>query len=165
MSSPYAGVGRRAIATIIDIVPSILILVLVFSQLGETKSQVVQTETSTVTVPGFNLGGMGLLMLFLFTAFYYIGMELTFGGTIGKLFTGLRVCNADGSPLGIKGALLRFFFRWIDGLFCYLLAAVLVMATAKKQRLGDLVGGTVVVYRSVGTAPSMAAPVQGWPPA
>lgn len=50
-------------------------------------------------------------MLSVSAAFYYIGIELTFGGTISKLMTGLRVRNADGSPLSIKGAVLRFLFR------------------------------------------------------
>lgn len=103
-------------------------------------------------------------MVLLFTAFYYIGMELTFGGTVGKLITGLRVRNANGTPLSFKGAVIRFLFLIVDGLFLYLVAAVVVMATPKNQRLGDLVGGTVVGYRDVPDPIVMrSATVQSYP--
>jgi uncharacterized RDD family membrane protein YckC len=61
---------------------------------------------------------------------------------------------------------IRFLFLIIDGLFLYLVAAVMAMATPKNQRLGDLVGGTVVGYRHAPDPHELQqASVQSWPQA
>ena len=166
MASLYAGVGRRAVATLIDGIPLLGIALFIYSQFGNSETQITQTKNGAFASSNFELTGTGTLMVLLFTAFYHIGMELTFGGTIGKLIVGLRVRNADGSPVSVKGAVIRFLFLFIDGLFLYLVAAVMVMATPKNQRLGDLVGGTVVGYRDVPDPHALRnAPIQSWPQA
>ena len=49
-----------------------------------------------------------------------------------------------------------FMLRMVDGLFVYLVGAILVMTSPTKQRLGYRVTGTVVVRR--GFAPEPATP-------
>ena len=154
MKSPFAGVGRRALATIIDGIPLSAIFVIIVMQFGKFDSITSSNGEYSSRSLFADLGGRGMLMLTLFAAFYYIGMELTFGGTIGKLMTGLRVRNADGSPLSVRGAVLRLLFLPIDATEIYLLAAMLFFTTGKNQRIGDLIGGTVVCYREFVPAPT-----------
>lgn len=153
MKSPFAGVGRRALATFIDSIPLSVIFAVIVMQFRKFDSITSSNGQYSSRFFFADLGGTGTLMLFLFAAFYYIGMELTFGGTVGKLMTGLRVRNTDGSPLSIEGAVLRFLFRPIDAIASYLLAAILVRSTGKNQRIGDLASGTMVCYRGYIPAP------------
>jgi uncharacterized RDD family membrane protein YckC len=69
------------------------------------------------------------------------------GATIGKMVLGLRVVKLDGSRISWKESIIRTLLRIIDGLFGYLLGAILVWKSPTKQRLGDRVAKTVVVRR------------------
>ena len=58
----------------------------------------------------------------------------------------LRVVReADGSPIGYGAAAVRTVLRIIDGIFIYLIGAILIWTSDKKQRLGDRVAHTIVV--------------------
>ena len=48
-------------------------------------------------------------------------------------------------PEPVPGAILRTLLRVVDGLFGYLLGYVVVLASARRQRLGDMVAHTLVV--------------------
>lgn len=132
----YVGVGRRAVAIIIDAFVYFILAWIIASATGGT--------TST----GFELnGGPAFLSFILFLA-YYVGLEATRGATLGKMLLGLRVLKEDGSPVDIQAALIRNILRIVDGLFVYLVGAILVWKSEKKQRLGDRVAHTVVVRGS-----------------
>lgn len=60
---------------------------------------------------------------------------------------GLRVVKTDGSPLGWSQAVIRNLLRVIDGLFSYLVGAILIWDSPLRQRLGDRAAKTVVVRR------------------
>jgi uncharacterized RDD family membrane protein YckC len=132
----YVGVGWRAVATIIDLVVVFILGYLVALVLGGT------------TATGFELEGAPAVLWMLLSLLYYVGLEATWGGTLGKLALGLRVVEADGTALGWSGALVRTLLRIVDGLFFYLVGAILVWRSPRRQRLGDRVAGTVVVRRS-----------------
>lgn len=81
-------------------------------------------------------------------------METMYGGTVGKLALGLKVVKEDGSPLDWQASIVRTLLRIIDGLFFYLIGAILVWTSPTNQRLGDKVAKTLVVRKgqSVGVA-------------
>lgn len=83
---------------------------------------------------------------------YHALLEGTTGWTPGKRALGIRVERADGEPCGYRGATVRTLARFVDFLPVAYLAAFLSMAlTERRRRLGDLLGGTVVVERGDGS--------------
>src|SRR5512139_2077353 len=86
----------------------------------------------------------GLLSFALYIA-YYTYLEGTRGQTIGKMITKIKVVREDGSPIDMNQAFTRNILRVIDGLFAYLIGAILIWRSDKQQRLGDSIAKTVVV--------------------
>ena len=79
---------------------------------------------------------------------YFLIFEAVWARTPGKMFTGLKVCRLDGRDFGLKEALIRTLLRLIDTnplLAGGLPAGLAIMFTKKRQRLGDLLAGTIVV--------------------
>lgn len=72
------------------------------------------------------------------------------GGSLGKLATGVRVVQEDGSRPGIGRAFVRSALWIVDGLPCCmpLVGLITMLATDRKQRVGDLVAKTFVVKAS-----------------
>ena len=67
--------------------------------------------------------------------------------SLGKMALGLRVIRTDGAPISWTESIIRNLLRIIDGLFVYLVGAILIWTSPLKQRLGDRVAKTVVVRR------------------
>lgn len=77
---------------------------------------------------------------------YHVLFEGTTGRTPGKRALGIRVVDADGGPCTYRAATLRTLGRFVDFLPVAYMAAFGSMAlTERRQRLGDLLGGTVVI--------------------
>ena len=89
--------------------------------------------------------------------YYYFACESGGGQTIGKRLMKLRVVRADGGHAGMREIFVRTILRVIDGIALYLVGLIVMLVTGeRRQRLGDLAGGTVVVDAA---APAPAAPV------
>ncbi|MEM9400989.1 MAG: RDD family protein [Pseudomonadota bacterium] len=132
---PVAGLAPRALAWLID---SIVKFVFFF-----TVQLVVEL-----------LGDFGLALL-LINAFavlwlYNVLFEVFMNGaTPGKRVLNLRVVNADGTPVGWSGSVVRNLIRPVDALpGVYTIGLLSVLFTANLQRLGDLAANTVVVFTS-----------------
>ncbi|MBI5070443.1 MAG: RDD family protein [Deltaproteobacteria bacterium] len=141
LSLDLAGVGSRALALLADLLLLFLCWVtvlLLWSLRGDLLS----------TVQGLT-GALRLATTALFFAsgwFYDLGFELWGGGrTPGKRLLGLRVVRADGAPVGLVESLARNLLRAVEIPFLYAPAVVTAAVTARHQRLGDLVAGTLVV--------------------
>lgn len=130
----YAGVGLRAVAVIID---SILLFIVGY---------LIAMVTGGTTAGGFHLSG-GPFFLWLVVAIgYYTVMEVLYGWTVGKRAVGLKVVKLEGGgPLDWQASIVRNVLRVVDGFVFYLIGAILVWTSDKKQRLGDRVAGTAVV--------------------
>jgi len=77
---------------------------------------------------------------------YRFVMEWAFGWTVGKRIVGLRVTELDGSRLSFRGALVRNLLRLVDcNLYGIILGIALILKTKRRQRLGDLLGRTMVI--------------------
>lgn len=96
------------------------------------------TTSTSVAWPWLTLLGM----------LYFAVPEAMFGASLGKHLMRLKVVRFDGRPLGIRDVVIRNVLKPIDFLpVLYLLGGMLVLATPGSQRLGDVAGGTTVVYR------------------
>jgi uncharacterized RDD family membrane protein YckC len=139
----YVGVGWRAVAAIVDggVLFAVAYLVAVF--------------TGGVTESGFEVEGGPAFLSFLVWFVYYTAMEALLGASLGKLLLGLRVVMVDGTPVSWPAAIVRNVLRIVDGFLVYLVAALLVWTSPKRQRLGDRVAGTVVIRQR--NAASLAA--------
>lgn len=128
-------VGIRAGATVIDIV--------IFWAFGF----IVGLATGDSSGAGFALGTLGTCVVGIAGLAYYIVMETLYGGTVGKLALGLKVVKEDGSAPDWQTSIVRTLLRIIDGLFVYLIGAILVWTSPTNQRLGDKVAKTLVVKK------------------
>ena len=124
----YVGVGPRFLAVLIDAI--------IIGVVGAILGFIFQNS------PGLSGGVTGLLALA-----YFIVLEATQGATLGKMALGLRVTRTDGAPISWTESIIRNLLRIIDGLFVYLVGAILIWTSPLKQRLGDRVAKTVVVRR------------------
>ena len=124
----YVGVGLRFLAVLIDsIILAVVAGILSFLFRG---------------APGLS----GFLTAIIAIG-YFIVMEATQGATLGKMALGLRVVKTNGAPITWTDSIIRNLLRIIDGLFAYLVGAILIWTSPLKQRLGDRVANTVVVRR------------------
>jgi uncharacterized RDD family membrane protein YckC len=139
----YQGVGIRFVAILIDgIILGIVsgILIALFGGSAISVDQV--TNTATITSTYWALIALDLVIWFL----YFTLLEGHGGQTIGKMVVKIRVVRAaDGSSIGYGEAAIRTVLRIIDGIFVYLIGALLIWSSDKKQRLGDRVAHTIVV--------------------
>jgi uncharacterized RDD family membrane protein YckC len=123
------GLGRRVAAAMIDLV---LLTGLLF-----TLSLIV----------GQRSAAMALLYLAL-PPCYYFALEATVGRTVGKLVLGLRILRADGGRPSTGAIFERTLLRLVDGFPAFYLTGfitMLVTGPQRRQRLGDLAAGTIVV--------------------
>ena len=76
------------------------------------------------------------------TLYYFFALESGDGQTLGKRVMKLRVVSADGSPATMEQIAKRTVVRILDG---HIVGLVVMLATGeRRQRLGDIVAGTVV---------------------
>ena len=98
------------------------------------------------------LFGIGVALILMFTAYwlYGVGFEvLNNGVTPGKKMQGLQVVHDDGTPVRLPASMIRNLVLYIDLLpAAYTAAIVSMLLTKRFRRLGDLAGGTMVVYQS-----------------
>jgi uncharacterized RDD family membrane protein YckC len=118
------------------------------------------------------VGGLGVglefIALFLVNWLYPVIFELLpASATPGKRAMGLQVMMANGLPITPAGCLTRNLLRAVDMLPAfYGFAVITMLLRPDSRRLGDLAGGTLVVYRAeppaaggFGTAEPMPPPV------
>lgn len=136
----YVGVGRRAVAVIIDAI----IIGIVIGGIGGVLGGAMMSGSSDPTAAAGSLGMIqGILGLLGFL--YLVVMEALTGQTIGKMVMGIRVVKVDGTPISWKESIIRNILRIIDGLLAYIVGAIFVWTSPMKQRLGDKAAGTIVV--------------------
>jgi uncharacterized RDD family membrane protein YckC len=101
------------------------------------------------------------LAVYLILFAYFLVCEGVSGRTVGKLALGLRVVRvADGGPCGWSRSIVRNLIRPFDLLFVGLPGGLVVMLTPARQRIGDLLGGTLVV-RPINVPAAMAPVIPG----
>ena len=139
LSAQIAGYGTRCIAAILDY---LILLVFIF----------ILSYLYVQSVPLRDRSGTGFMMMlvlipFLLIALYHLVLELLWNGqTIGKRIVGARVVQANGLPATASGIVIRNLVRLFDFLPLFYGVGLLVMfASGRTQRLGDLAGSTIVI--------------------
>jgi uncharacterized RDD family membrane protein YckC len=131
--------GRRVVATLLDG----LVLGLAYGMVAWAFGTVTTVgpyswtaETSTVPTLLYALGAFA----------YFALMEGYRGQTLGKIVVGVRVVDEQtGQVPGPGKASIRTVLRLVDGLLGYLVAFVVVLASPRRQRIGDMAAHTLVV--------------------
>ena len=104
------GVGPRAVAIIIDAVALGIVSFIVQALAGGSNG------AGTLAGCVFAIASLA----------YYPVMEKVYGASLGKMVMGLKVVTETGQPLDWSAAIIRTLLRIIDGLFVYLIGAILV---------------------------------------
>jgi uncharacterized RDD family membrane protein YckC len=133
---PLAGPFSRMLALLID-----LAAILAFSQ-------VLEKVLAPLLVFGRDIaGGVLVVANFAMSLLYAMIAEWGWRGqTIGKRLLGLRVVDARGLRLEPSQVIVRNLMRLLDALpALYLVGGIACVFSRRRQRLGDLAAGTVVV--------------------
>ncbi len=141
MALDVAGLGGRALAYLADLFVIFLFWVtalLVYSIAGDLLRRVQELSFGAQVLA---------VVLFFFTGWAYdVAWESAWGGqTPGKRLLGLRVVGRDGAPVSFVESLVRNLLRAVEVPLAYAPGVLMVALTARHQRLGDLVAGTLVV--------------------
>jgi uncharacterized RDD family membrane protein YckC len=89
------------------------------------------------------------------------------GSSPGRAVAGVRVVDEHGRPPGFVKSLVRWMLWLVDGIFFYLVGGILVLATGKNQRLGDMATKTYTVKKELAGQPQHdagEAQGAGWHP-
>jgi uncharacterized RDD family membrane protein YckC len=111
------------------------------------------TAFGILSIPVSLLGGIGAGISFIFwfgLEWFYPTLFEVYGGgaTPGKRSLGLIVLHRDGTPVGLPASLTRNLLRAVDFLpLLYGFGLLSIVLSRDFQRLGDIAGGTLVVYR------------------
>jgi uncharacterized RDD family membrane protein YckC len=159
MHLTLAGPASRFVSAIVDILIQIVLLVCVSIVLS-------------LAGKGFGVGSGVALLLWAILSFALITVYDVFfevfhsGRTPGKRMNGLRVVRASGHPVTFLTSAVRNVIRPVDFLpSAYLLGAIVILATRKNQRIGDVIADTLVVRERTGTQRrAVEVPVPTAPP-
>ncbi len=107
--------------------------------------------------------GLCLAVWLAVLAAYYPVLEGLTGRTLGKLLFGLKVVDQNGRNPGLLKAIIRTIVRLVDVnplLMGGVPAGIAVLASKKRQRLGDMAAGTYVLRSEDVPYLGKAVPVQ-----
>jgi uncharacterized RDD family membrane protein YckC/uncharacterized membrane protein SpoIIM required for sporulation len=160
-SLSVAGLGARALACLLDLLLIFLAWVtglLLYSVSGDlyTEAKALSFAGQVLAVVGVLAAGWG----------WDVAWEVLWRGqTPGKRALGLRVVCTDGSPVGPIESVVRNALRAVELPLGYAPGVLLVALSPRRQRLGDLVAGTLVVQErtyDLGRYGPPAAAVARW---
>jgi len=137
-ASQYKGVRIRYGAVVIDWI--VILVIWFFGYL------ILYSVSSSLALSDIFFLGWPLCVYLL----YFIALEGTYGQTIGKKATRIKVVKEDGAPITYRAAVIRAFVGVLDGLPIIipgLIGCIAIWRSDKKQRIGDLAAHTVVVAR------------------
>jgi uncharacterized RDD family membrane protein YckC len=140
-----AGLGSRFLAVLVDTVWKAL-FTLALGLLGLFLAALLGAA-APLDNPSPVLIAVVVAVVYALWLGYAIYFEVKWNGqTPGKWAVGIRAIQESGAPVDFRAACVRNLLATADFLPAFhLLGALLVLLTAKKQRLGDMAAGTVVV--------------------
>ena len=147
-----AGLGARTVAWVVDALLKGLVL-LGLALLGLLFAGLTGADV------GDWLSGYYLALLLAAAAGVLMAYDVYFevrhnGQTPGKRHQGIRVMREGGGPVDFRSACLRWLLAVVDFLpMLYLLGATLILLSRRRQRLGDLAAGTLVIRERTAAVP------------
>lgn len=144
-----AGLGSRFWAEVIDVLIRLVVSVVLLFLVGIVLALVGRSRD--LDDPALLLQLAAVAVLYLLWLGYGILFEVKWNGqTPGKRWAGIRTVKDGGGPVDGQAAAVRNILAVADFLPAFLvLGAVLILLTPRRQRLGDLAAGTVVVRERV----------------
>jgi uncharacterized RDD family membrane protein YckC len=137
-----AGVASRVLAGFMDTLIQLLILLVISIVIG----------LLSLFSGGENSWSNSTTLGAIFSAVVLMGYPVLSetwmrGRTIGKKMFGLRAVTIEGAPIRFRHALLRMFGGLVDRFLppVGITGPLFVLGTARGQRVGDLIAGTIVV--------------------
>ena len=138
----YAGLIKRSVALIIDIIVIIFLTLLVMGIIGFVLGGMFADFTALHVATSY-----GPLIDIVLIWFYYAGFESSkYQASLGKIIIGIYVTDIEGKRLSFGQATIRHFSKYVSTLILfvgYLMAGV----TPKKQALHDMMAKTLVLSR------------------
>ncbi|MCZ6613058.1 MAG: RDD family protein [Thaumarchaeota archaeon] len=137
-----ASLGRRVIATLFDTSILIALGVITVTAVG---LPIKPSDSINFSDFGWLASQAVFLVIFII---YFSTLEWLTGQTIGKKIVGIRVIGqVDHENPSFISAIARNVLRYVDYIpyLFPIIGVVLILATKKRQRLGDLVAKTYVV--------------------
>jgi len=151
----YKGAVIRLVAFFVDLV-MLLIISIIVGRLPGFGGVVLNTPTGTKLVAQVSVWQEWVYLVIIIV--FFVGFWTWRGQTPGKMVTGAKLVKADGSPIGIRRAILRFavFFLYLmlwaalgaslGVLVAIVIGALIVTPFNKKRKaIHDFIAGTVVV--------------------
>ena len=156
---PVATAGSRTLSALFDYTLLMLVvtLVLFVGLFAAITLGLFDTASAAWVITAIVLG------LFLVEFGFFISQELALGGqTLGKRLLGLRVVSNRGGRASAIAIVLRNLVRSVDLLF----GMWFLMFDPRGRRLGDRLGGTMVVHElaPVESSHAVARAPSGWGP-
>lgn len=153
-----AGAGSRFSAGLLDALLLALGFLILIS--GVALASAIDPAGVSGFLRGLLVGGAILLVIGYHVAFHLLGN----GQTPGKRANGIRVVGADGQPATALQILVRGLIQPIDVLLFVpaSIGLMLIAATPRHQRLGDLAVGTMVVRVRTSQRVNNPFPGESW---
>ena len=181
-----AGIGSRFLANFLDSLLQTAIYLGLSIVVGIVALIIGATASAFSTALGSFFGEIGTALAiiagFLVLWGYFIWFETAWNGqTPGKRQLGLRVIRDGGYPINVFAAIVRNLIRIMDGMpivavgllaagyfgkqplvaamggLCILIPVLCMLLSARYQRLGDFVAGTMVVKQRAPRVPTLEA--------
>ena len=152
-----ASIGNRFLACAIDhAIQWLAIAVIAIASL--ILANFSSIELLIASAPKWVYALMALLLFLIFSSYFAFFEWLWNGQTPGKRWLKLRVIREDGRPITFWEASVRNLLRTLDILPFpfYSIGLIAVFSSARDQRVGDMVAGTVVVREREAEAPAFA---------
>ena len=134
---PYAGLVRRAVAILLDLGLGWAAYSIAITAFDPDVASEYATTAETVLGTAIVLA-VGLLWLA-----YFVSAQWRWGQTLGMRAMGIRVVVQRGERVSLTRALLRSLALVVD----VALGPLLIVASARRQRLGDRLANTVVLVK------------------
>jgi len=156
----YAGLGRRFIAFIIDVILILIFDLVVTSVLGlfrglqnlyfylfeHTPVETLTPEGTMVALVSSIIAAYGILFVVI-PWLYYAGFESSRSqATPGKVLMRSQVTDLEGNRVSFARATLRFFGKFISLLIIFI-GFIMIGLTKKKQGLHDKIAGCLVLLQ------------------
>lgn len=136
-----ASVGERVLARLLDVV--------LFAGYFALAAFIVSKILGSMSFDDqMEMAPLLYVLILIPIATYTLWCESFFNGkTFGKMILGLKVVKTDGSPAGIGDFAFRWILRVLEGEIAVFTALAIPVAiiSARSQRIGDMVAGTIVI--------------------
>lgn len=135
-SLPLAGPVSRMLALLVDLAVIAML------------ASVIEKVLAPFAIFGVDLASaLNIVAYFVISLIYAAAAEWAWRGqTVGKRLLRLRVVDASGLRLEPAQVIVRNLMRFLDALpMLYLVGGIACIVSRRRQRLGDLAAGTVVI--------------------